>query len=248
MSIVDPVEEELNLAVKEDQDVVSPQVVPEKFQGKSLEDVIHSYSELESELGRKAQEVGELRKLSDTLLQKELDAIEKSKHEEQVEIDETDFFDDPASSVRKIIKQELDPIKEKVSTIDKQEALSKIKEAHSDYEKIVGDTDFQEWVNSSPIRRELWTRADANMDYNSANELFGGWKDKKAVNRDRAEELATNREENLARATLETGGTGESSKKIYRRQDLIRLRINDPEKYNSMQQEIMTAYNEGRVK
>ena len=38
------------------------------------------------------------------------------------------------------------------------------------------------------------------------------------------------------------------SKPVYRRTDLIRLRMQDPERYNNMQDDIMQAYNEGRVK
>ena len=45
--------------------------VPSKFANKSTEEIIDSYTNLEKELGRKAQEVGELRKLSDSFLQAE---------------------------------------------------------------------------------------------------------------------------------------------------------------------------------
>jgi hypothetical protein len=43
--------------------------VPEKFAAKSKEEVAQSYTELERELGRKSNEIGELRKLTDQLLQ-----------------------------------------------------------------------------------------------------------------------------------------------------------------------------------
>lgn len=46
--------------------------IPSKFAGKSTEEIIDSYTNLEKELGRKAQEVGELRKLSDSFLQAEV--------------------------------------------------------------------------------------------------------------------------------------------------------------------------------
>jgi hypothetical protein len=47
---------------------------------------------------------------------------------------------------------------------------------------------------------------------------------------------------------VDTGGSGEATKKIYRRADLIRLKMTDPDRYESLQPEIMRAYTEGRVK
>jgi hypothetical protein len=47
---------------------------------------------------------------------------------------------------------------------------------------------------------------------------------------------------------VDTGGTGEATKRIYRRADLIRLKMNDPARYEALQPEIMAAYQEGRVK
>ena len=49
-------------------------------------------------------------------------------------------------------------------------------------------------------------------------------------------------------ATVDVGGTGESSRKVYRRADLIKLKMTDPQRYEDMQPEIMAAYSEGRVK
>ena len=45
------------------------QDVPDKFKGKSISDVIESYTQLESEYGRRNSEVGSLRKLTDQLLE-----------------------------------------------------------------------------------------------------------------------------------------------------------------------------------
>ena len=47
---------------------------------------------------------------------------------------------------------------------------------------------------------------------------------------------------------MQQGGTGESTKPIYRRADLIRLRMQDPVRYDSMADDILQAYAEGRVR
>jgi hypothetical protein len=49
-------------------------------------------------------------------------------------------------------------------------------------------------------------------------------------------------------ATVDVGGTGETSRKVYRRADLIKLRMTDPDRYEQMADEIMDAYATGRVK
>jgi hypothetical protein len=49
-------------------------------------------------------------------------------------------------------------------------------------------------------------------------------------------------------AQVDTGGSGESSKRVYRRADLIRLKMNDPARYEALNDEILSAYAEGRVK
>src|SRR6056297_1567571 len=54
--------------------------IPEKFQGKSFEDVVDMYRNLEKDYGRKGNEVGELRKLTDELLQLE---IQQKKNNQQ---------------------------------------------------------------------------------------------------------------------------------------------------------------------
>jgi hypothetical protein len=49
-------------------------------------------------------------------------------------------------------------------------------------------------------------------------------------------------------ASVDVGGSGEVSRKIYRRADLIKLKMTDPDRYMALQDEIMSAYADGRVK
>jgi hypothetical protein len=54
--------------------------------------------------------------------------------------------------------------------------------------------------------------------------------------------------QNLKAVAVDTGGTGESSKRVYRRTDLIRLRMSDPDRYEALEPEIRAAYADGRVR
>jgi hypothetical protein len=58
----------------------------------------------------------------------------------------------------------------------------------------------------------------------------------------------TARKQNMKAAQVDVGGTGESSKRVYRRADLIRLKMTEPDRYDALSGEIMQAYADGRVK
>ena len=87
---------------------------------------------------------------------------------------------------------------------------------------------------------------------NSAKELIGNYKERALItNTNEAEaQKATKREEALkaGKGVSRTSSESTAGKKIYRRADLIRLKNSDPERYESLQEEILQAYADGRVK
>ena len=81
-------------------------------------------------------------------------------------------------------------------------------------------------------------------------ELLSYWKERQKVV---GQAVATAKEERKeTRKKASTGsakGSGESpSRKIYRRDDLVNLMKNDPDRYMAMSDEIMQAYAEKRVR
>jgi len=130
------------------------------------------------------------------------------------------------------------------------EVQNRIKSAHPDYLDIAGDSSFAEWVQGSKVRLELFNRADQQFDFDSANELLSNWKERKELNKKMVEVSATDRKQHLKSATTSiAGGSDESvGKKIYRRADIIKLMQTDPDRYDAMQDELMQAYREKRVK
>lgn len=120
---------------------------------------------------------------------------------------------------------------------------------HPDFGSIANDTGFQEWVKASPVRLSLYAKADAEFDFSSADELLSTYKELKQV---RSNSVSTAGKQQQAQAlkaaSVDVGGSGEVTKKVYRRADLIRLKMTDPDRYDQLQPEIMAAYSEGRVK
>ena len=224
--------------------------VPEKYKGKTAEDIIKMHQEAEKLIGKQAQEVGEVRKLADELLKQSLASNNKTQHIEQQE-PEIDFFEDPKKAIQKELSAHPDVIaaREAALTFKKMQIQQKLNSDHPDFTQVVQDPEFVNWVKSSPVRMGLYAKADAEYDYDSANELLSTFKQIKSVKAQEtkaAGEVA--RQSALKSAAVDVGGTGESSKKVYRRADLIRLRMTDPARYEALSDDIMRAYQEGRVK
>ncbi len=244
-------------AVEQQQQVQQPQEtqqpafeVPEKYKGKTAEDIIRMHQEAEKLIGKQAQEVGEVRKLADELLKQSLASNNKPQHIEQQE-PEIDFFEDPKKAIQKELSAHPDVIaaREAALTFKKMQIQQKLNSDHPDFTQVVQDPEFVNWVKSSPVRMGLYAKADAEYDYDSANELLSTFKQIKSVKAQEtkaAGEVA--RQSALKSAAVDVGGTGESSKKVYRRADLIRLRMTDPARYEALSDDIMRAYQEGRVK
>ena len=221
--------------------------LPELYEGKSLEDVIRMHQEANNMIGKQAQEVGEVRRLADELLKQNL-----SSKQQQVEVEpEVDFFENPQKAVQNTIDKHPDVLAARQAGMEfkRMQIQQKLAQDHPDYTKVVNDSEFQNWVKSSPIRLGLYAKADGEFDYDSANELLSTFKQLRGV---RVKE--SGQADNAARAKtmkaieVDTGGSGESSKRVYRRADLIRLKMQDPNRYDALSDEIMLAYAEKRVR
>jgi hypothetical protein len=125
----------------------------------------------------------------------------------------------------------------------------KLAQEHPDFGQVASDPDFANWVKSSPIRINLFAKADGEFDYDSANELLTTYKQLRGVKAKQTSDAGeATRKTNLKAASVDVGGSGESGKRVYRRADLIRLKMTDPNRYEALSDEIMQAYAEGRVK
>jgi hypothetical protein len=222
--------------------------IPDKYRGKELSDIIKMHQEAEKLIGKQAQEVGEVRKLADELIKQNLAGKPQHIKEEEPEID---FFENPQAAVRKTVDNHPDVLaaRQAGQEFKKMQIQQKLAAEHPDFGQIAQDADFVNWVKSSPIRIGLYAKADGEFDYDSANELLSTYKQLRGVKTKQTNEAGeTQRKSNLKAATVDVGGSGESGKRVYRRADLIRLKMTDPNRYDALSDEIMQAYADGRVK
>ena len=88
---------------EEEQPVQEPDI-PEKYQGKSVEELVQMHQELEKFSGKQSTEVGELRKLVDDHIQTQLSAQQAPQQQQQTDDeDDVDFFVDPQTAVSRAI-------------------------------------------------------------------------------------------------------------------------------------------------
>ena len=227
--------------------------VPPKFQGKSVDEILASYSNLEKQYGKQGNELGELRKLADTLIQKNLQESQNNTGQQDLPpLKEDDFLTDPVSSVRRIVEEALQPIKGALEQTTAETTISRLQTKHPDLEKIVQDVDFQKWVMESVPRQEMWQKASAG-DFNYADELLTQYKDLYSIKQEAVQQkVQTEKEKELQAATAVASGASpdavSTGKPTYRRSELIRLQLEDPKRYADLQPEIYQAYSEGRVR
>lgn len=222
--------------------------LPDRYRNKSLEDIVKMHQEAEKVIGRQAQEVGEVRKLADELIKQNLGAKSQPVEKEEPEVD---FFEDPKKAIQKTIEAHPDVLaaREASTQFKALQTKQKLVQEHPDFEQVVQSEDFVNWVKSSPVRIGLYSKADAEFDFDSAHELLSTYKELRNVRTKQVEQQASAaRQQTMKAAQVDTGGSGESSKRVYRRADLIRLKMTDPARYDALSDEIMAAYAEGRVK
>jgi|SRR5210317_1180733 len=227
--------------------------LPEKYRGKSVEDLVQMHQELEKFSGKQSTEVGELRKLVDEHIQTQLVAQQAPEQQQQTDDeDDVDFFVDPKTAVQRAIDNH-PKIKEAQAYTEqakKQATLAQLQQNHPDMETVLQDPKFAEWIKGSKVRTQLFVQADQAYDYDAANELFSLWKERNQVVQQTAQAEREARKSSVKTAsTGNARGTAEGSRrKVYRRADIIKLMRTDPERYQSMSDELLKAYAEGRVR
>jgi hypothetical protein len=246
--LIDDDKEELGELEIEQQKIEQKPELPEKYREKSLDEIVKMHQEAEKLIGKQAQEVGEVRKLADELIKQNLGSRQQQTRQDEPEVD---FFENPQKAVQKTIDNHPDVLAARQAGVDfkRMQIQQKLTQEHPDYSQIAQDQDFVNWVKSSPVRLGLYAKADGEFDYDSANELLSTYKQLRGVKSKQTEQAGeTARKQSMKAAQVDVGGTGESSKRVYRRADLIRLKMTEPDRYDALSGEIMQAYADGRVK
>lgn len=261
--VVDPA----TAASQTSQDDVSTETqssVPEKYRGKSLEDIIAMHQNAESELGRKNNEVGSLRKLTDQVLglaQNARFAPENRQTETaRPTLTSEDLLADPTKTVTELARHEADQraqvTEKRTANLEARLALDQFSRKYPDFEQTLQTEEFKGWLGKSSYRQKLAYSAAQN-DFDAADELLGSYIESKG--QAKTEETTTTDTTAEARkaSLVKRGGSsaagvstsGDGKGKIYSRTELIDMRINKPDEYEARYHtEFLPAYREKRVR
>lgn len=239
----------------------APEKPPGKYDGKSLEEVIEMHKNAEAELGRARYEVGHVRKLADDLMgirKQELEKANSKPEDEPLTVDS--LLEDPNESIARIARREAQARAEKLEAslqrLETDMTVQAFEKKHPGFQTTMTTPEFGQYVQSSPYRQRLASRA-AEGDVDAADELFLGWEEK-AATASPAPSAPSPKPglEEARRATLtKSGGSSangaapsSSGGKVYSRSELLEMRIRNPDRFDEMQAEILAAYREGRVR
>jgi hypothetical protein len=234
-------------------------VLPEKYQGKSLEDVIEMHQNAEKKIGQQANEVGTYRELvaslSDVKRAKDLDESSDTT-EQPVEISTDDLWDRPTEAisnvVRSVLQQELAPVKQEQVLQSQTNSINQLLSEFPDAEQIGADPKFSEFVSRSPYRLQDAQRWVETQDVEAARRLLTDYKEFSGTALTTTEESTkTDGNVDAARQAVTESGRGGgtvSSKNVVRRSEVMKVLATDRQRYNSdsFQNELRTAISEGR--
>jgi len=237
---------------QEDNNQGSLEDIPDKYQGKDVKDIVAMHQNAEKLLGKQSQEVGELRKVVDDFIRAQtVTQQQQAPAPVEEDFDDLDFFENPKEAISKMLENHpsVKQSREATARLAQQETVAKLKSQHPDFQNIVADKGFIEWVGKSKVRTQLLRNADA-FDYDSADELFSLWKERQSMVKQATTQETTARKQAVKSAsTGNARGSGERpSRKVYRRADIVELMAKDPQRYQALAGEIRQAYAEGRVK
>lgn len=212
--------------------------LPEKYRGKSISDVVKMHEEAEKALSRQGQELGEYRKLTDTLLTLEQTKVAKKDEEptKSTPVTTEDLFSDADATISRAVEQ--NPVVQKAAStaeaLERELMARQFENEYPEYQKDLSDPQFAEWVQKSKFRVTLAKAAD-QYDFEAARGLWQMWGEYKELNSaaakqaedaQKATEAKARRQKALEDASLEGGSTGDGAvDTIYDRKKVMDLRI-----------------------
>jgi hypothetical protein len=233
--------------------------LPEKFAGKSAEDIAQMYMNLESEHGRVANEFGNVRAQNEVLndlLTKASPSAPVEPAVEDYEVDAASLLDDPQGTLEKWYETRSRSDREaydgRIAGLESQLNSVQVRSRVTDFDAVIASPGFAEWVRQSPTRQRV-AQAAGEGDQQAALTLVEEFKAipvAEPVPADPAQD-ALNRAATLSlESPGDAGVAGDSNLPVFRASELRRLKATDYERYSDpdFQETVLLAYRDGRVK
>lgn len=232
--------------------------IPDKFKGKSPEEIIDMYTNLESQYGRLTNDLGEYRSMTDRFLaleEKRVADLGNAAQEDDFHIDPTELLANPEKILEDFYQRRLanDPnvqgLAERLERIEGHVTQSTLQEKHPDAADIANDQRFRDWVGASGFRTRTIQQAIANKDTEALSYLLDEYKSQPDYGQAQETDTQQSETETARRVSSESSSTGSAvnTAKRFSRRKLVELKMKNPEEYAARSNEILKAYAEGRV-
>jgi hypothetical protein len=232
--------------------------IPQRFEGKSTEEVAQSYTELEKLNSRQAQDLGDMRKQVDSLVRESLEAktAAKAQEEEYTPVSVDDLYDDPESAIEKVIERKLRPqleaTQQELQGRRADEQLDKMDAEFEGWREQAETEEFHNWVEASPYRQRMAGAVREAGDLDAANDLMAQYYELQGKQASNARE---DKAKKVGDATLTSGGASYSEPtETMSRKELMNVRIRARQGdrkadawLKENQTSIQLAYSEGRI-
>lgn len=205
--------------------------IPERFRDKDVTEVIKSYEELEKLNSRQAQDLGQMRKQVDQLIELSTQSASPAA-EEAKPLSVDDLYENPDEAVRRIAHEvaskEVSELRNALTTLQQEKVISELDGKFPDWQNVSQSSEFSEWVRQSPYRQTMAVAVQESGDLAAAQELLGMYYDQ---NSSKAEEQAQSEKQEkvqkqLRDATLESSSPAPvSPTDTFSRNDLLEARL-----------------------
>lgn len=230
--------------------------IPERFKGKTVEEVARSYTELEKLMSKQGQDLGTMRRTVDELLSLKLPSEVQGAEPSKKPLSSDDLYENPDESIRRVVKEES---ADRIAQLERElqnerinKALEKFSESFPTWREDVKSPEMINWIHEKPYRVRLARAADAG-DMDAAADLFGSYYDTQKPKE--TKEKRQEKKRKVQDASLESSGAGvPETVETYSRSALMEKRIAArrgdmaAKRYmDAHASSIQQAYAEGRV-
>ncbi len=212
-------------------DAETGRYIPERFKGKSLDDVIRSYEELEKLNSRQSQDLGAMRKTVDQLLDIQKQQASSPAQEPSKPVSVDDLYEDADGNIRRVAKEELSgeitELKSELNQLRLERKLAQLEGKFPDWQQRVQEPEFSSWINESAYRQRMFQDADGG-DFDAAEEILGMYyeQNRRQDVQDQQEQERRQHTSDLNAAMLESSSPATPQlDDTYSRHDLMEARL-----------------------
>lgn len=240
--------------------------IPDKYRGKSVDDLINMHQNAERRLSQQGAELGEVRRLADQLIgiKAQPNANAPTRQPEQRKpVTVEALLENPEQVLNDTLQhspaaQKADEASRRLDQLELTVQQRDFVRQYPTYQADMQNPDFIDWVKKNPLRQQLATAAYQN-DYVAANSLWSLWGEHQDLAGNPTKQTGTAaRAQKVKDATTQRGGAqGESATRYYSRAKLMELRAKvadgDPAalaRWNDadFQEKLVEAYDKGLVR